>query len=289
MLPIPRSEMAWATAARGRMHVVGGYGLQQVNRPYHHIYDPAADRWTDGAPIPLGANHIGIVATQDTVWCFGGMIDQNRNPHREAFAYDIAADRWRGIAPLPRAFGAMSAAHLDGKIHLLGGAAGVTQQERRSVPWHVVYDIAADRYETLPDMPGFPLDHKGVVTMEDRIHVIGGRINSFATNVGHHRVFRPATGQWQDRAPMPTPRSGHGTAILAGRIFCMGGEETGKVFAQMESYDPATNTWQSHAPMITARHGLGCAAIGDRIYVAGGGPIVGGGVQSAIHEAFSLG
>jgi len=25
-LPLPRSETAWATVARGRMHIVGGYG-----------------------------------------------------------------------------------------------------------------------------------------------------------------------------------------------------------------------------------------------------------------------
>src|SRR5688500_15198112 len=31
-LPIPRSEMAWATAAAGRMHVVGGYGEGRVDR-----------------------------------------------------------------------------------------------------------------------------------------------------------------------------------------------------------------------------------------------------------------
>lgn len=43
-LPLPRSEMAWATVCRGRMHVIGGYGEQQVNRNYHHVYDPAADR-----------------------------------------------------------------------------------------------------------------------------------------------------------------------------------------------------------------------------------------------------
>jgi len=44
-LPLPRSEMAWATAAQGRMHIVGGYGEGQVNRAYHHIYDPRAPGW----------------------------------------------------------------------------------------------------------------------------------------------------------------------------------------------------------------------------------------------------
>jgi hypothetical protein len=37
------------------------------------------------------------------------------------------------------------------------------------------------------------------------------------------------------------------------------------------------------------RRGLGAVAIGDQICVAGGGPIVGGEVRSAVHEAFTLG
>jgi hypothetical protein len=41
--------------------------------------------------------------------------------------------------------------------------------------------------------------------------------------------------------------------------------------------------------MTTPRHGLGAVAIGDLILVAGGGPIVGGNIQSAVHEAFTLG
>ncbi|HXF53608.1 MAG TPA: hypothetical protein VNK52_05735 [Hyphomicrobiaceae bacterium] len=43
------------------------------------------------------------------------------------------------------------------------------------------------------------------------------------------------------------------------------------------------------APMPTPRHGLGAALIGDFIHLAGGGPVMGGGVQSAVHEAFTLG
>lgn len=54
-LPLPRSEMAWATAWAGRVHIVGGYGEGRVDRTYHHIYDPAKDIWLDGAPLPRGA------------------------------------------------------------------------------------------------------------------------------------------------------------------------------------------------------------------------------------------
>ena len=81
-------------------------------------------------------------------------------------------------------------------------------------------------------------------------------------------------------------------------IFAMGGEagriEQGrpiqaKVFGQMESYDPTADTWQQHAPMTTPRHAVGATVIGDWIYVAGGGAVLGGSVQSAVHEAFTLG
>jgi hypothetical protein len=59
-LPLPRSEMAWATEHAGRMHLVGGYAEQRVDRPYHHVYDPANDQWTVAAPLPRGANHVGV-------------------------------------------------------------------------------------------------------------------------------------------------------------------------------------------------------------------------------------
>jgi len=53
-------------------------------------------------------------------------------------------------------------------------------------------------------------------------------------------------------------------------------------------YDPATNTWQSHAAMPIPRHAVAAVTIGNWIYVAGGGAVLGGSVQSAVHEAFTL-
>ena len=90
------------------------------------------------------------------------------------------------------------------------------------------------------------------------------------------------------RNPLPTARSGHGAVLYRDQIFIMGGEGSNRVYGQNED-DPKADRWQSYAPMTTPRHGLGAVAIGDFIHVAGGGPIMGGGVQSAVHEAFTLG
>lgn len=294
-LPLPRSEMAWGVEFGGRMHVVGGYGEQRVDRAYHHVFDPADGRWRDMAPLPRGANHVAVAAAPDRIYAFGGFLEQNRKPDANAFVWDPAADKWSAVAPMSRERGAAGAVWLDGKLHVIGGAA-LPEKERASVGWHEVYDPQADKWEIRKALPG-ARDHVGIVAHAGLIHVIGGRFNTFEYNTGLHHVYDPKRDQWEARAPLPTPRSGHGLVIYKGRFFAMGGEEgewrngqlTGKVFGQMESYDPATDSWQSHAPMITPRHGLGAALLSDgRIHVAGGGPVVGGGVQSAIHESFAI-
>ena len=140
-------------------------------------------------------------------------------------------------------------------------------------------------------------DHVGVVAHNSAIHIIGGRFNTFEYNTGLHHVYLPARETWEERAPLPTARSGHGLVVYRGRFFAMGGEggsiergvtRNARVFGQMESYDPAADTWESHAPMPTPRHAVGAVSIGDWIYVAGGGAVLGGAVQSSVHEAFSL-
>jgi N-acetylneuraminic acid mutarotase len=294
-LPLPRSEMAWATATQGRMHVVGGYGEGAVNRAYHHVYDPPSDRWLVGAPLPRGANHVAVCSDGGWVWAFGGFIEQNRRSDTHAYAYEIASDRWHEIAPLPRPRGAAAAVVLDGKIHLIGGASEPAS-ERASVGWHEVYDPKADQWSVRKALPG-ARDHVGCVADGGRIHVIGGRFNTFEYNTGLHHAYLPAADTWELRAALPTERSGHGLVVYRGRYWAMGGEggtivngmpRQPKVFGQLESYDPGSDTWLQHAPMTTPRHAVGAAAIGDWIYVAGGGAVLGGAVQSAVHEAFTL-
>jgi N-acetylneuraminic acid mutarotase len=291
-LPLPRSEMAWATAWAGKMHVIGGYAEQRVDREYHHVYDPQADRWTTAAPVPRGANHVGVVADAGRIYAFGGFTEQNRAAHTGAFVYDVASDRWRDLPPLSRARGAAGVVALNGKIHVIGGATDPSG-ERASIAWHEVYDPQTDRWEMRKALPG-ARDHAGVMAHNGVIHVIGGRFNTFEYNTSLHHVYLPEQDTWVTRAAMPTVRSGHGLVLLRGRFWAMGGETgryengalTGIVHGQLESYDPATDSWQSHAPMPTPRHGLGAVTLGEAIHVAGGGPVVGGGIQSSTHEAF---
>jgi hypothetical protein len=286
-LPLPRSEMAWATASANRMHVVGGYAEQRVDRPYHHVYDPVADRWTAAAPLPRGANHVGVEFLEGRLYAIGGFVEQNRRPHAECFVWDPQRDAWTSIAPLPSPCGSVACVAVAGVLHGIGGAVGDTFAEKRSVDWHVVYDPKADRWSRRAPLPT-GRDHVGALAANGVIHVIGGRVNDFNTNSNLHHVFDANADKWEPRHPIPTARSGHGAVLYRSRIFVMGGEGSQRVFGQNEGYDPAKDAWEQYAPMTTPRHGLGAALVGDAIHVAGGGPVMGGGVQSAVHEAFTL-
>jgi hypothetical protein len=173
-------------------------------------------------------------------------------------------------------------------VHVIGGAVGDSNEARRSIDRHLAYDPQADRWSERRPLP-LGRDHMGAVLAEGRIHVIGGRVGTFHTNSALHHAYDPATDAWEQCEPLPTPRSGHGAVLWRGRIHCMGGEGTNQVFGTHEAYDPATDAWTAFAPMATPRHGTGAVALGDFIHVAGGGPIVGGGVKSAVHEAFTVG
>lgn len=286
-LPVPRSEMAWAVAREGRMHLVGGYGEQRVDRPYHHVYSPGRDAWTAAAPLPRGANHVGVAVVGGRLYAIGGFMEQNRRPHGDCFVHDAAADRWERIAPLPAPCGSVACVGVGTLLHGIGGAVGDTFPAKRSVDWHLVYDPGADRWERRAPMPT-ARDHTGALLVRALVHVVGGRVDSFHTNSNLHHVYDPARDRWESRRPLPTARSGHGAVLYRERIFVMGGEGTERVFGQNEAYDPATDRWEAHTPMLTPRHGVGAAAVGDQIHVVGGGPIVGGDIQSAVHEAFTL-
>jgi N-acetylneuraminic acid mutarotase len=69
---------------------------------------------------------------------------------------------------------------------------------------------------------------------------------------------------------MPTARYGFGIAVVAGKIYAIGGQSDGSPVNTNEEYDPATNTWATKADMPTPRVGPAMAVWQDKIYVMSG-------------------
>ena len=84
--------------------------------------------------------------------------------------------------------------------------------------------------------------------------------------------FRP---RWMEFAPMPTPRSEVGVAILDHVIYVVGGlSPAGDVGTVVEAYQVLGDTWEKRAPLPVSVNHAGVAAVftpaGPRLYVIGG-------------------
>ena len=293
-LPLPRSEMAWATAWAGRMYIVGGYGEGRVDRAYHHVYDPRDDRWFNAAPLPRGANHVAVVADAGQVYALGGFINKSQSGS-ECICLRCGCrqvDGHRTIATFARCGRGGRARRKDTSDRRRRRS----HQRARQRRWHEVYDPQTDKWEIRKALPA-ARDHVGAVAHNGMIHIIGGHFNTFEYNTDlHHVTCRRSThGRSERRCLRRVPATALSSTATASSQWAANTACRTKVryrkalcSVRWRVTIPQTNTWQSHAPMTDAGHAVGATTIGDAIYVAGGGAVTGGSVQSSVHEAFTL-
>lgn len=284
-----RTEVAVAVLG-GKIYVVGGFekpGLSNVMSlsitPSLEVYDPATDRWTAKAPLPVGLHHVGIGVAGGRLYVIGGYARSGINiwsPVATVYAYDPTTDRWAERAPMPTARGALAVAEVGGKLYAIGGF-----DRKANVAAVEAYDPTLDRWETRSPLPT-PRDHLATATVDGKIYAIGGRVNGdYGRNLAAVEMYDPMADRWTGVADLPTARSGITASVLNGMIYVFGGEGSAGTFRENEAYDPQRDKWRPMAPMPTARHGLGSAAVDGRIYVIGGGPTPGGSFSDA-NEVF---
>ena len=101
-------------ALGGRLYVVGGVG--RTDRTL--IYEASRDRWTTGAPLPAGRDHLRAVVYHGEIWAIGGRSDA---PTDRVDIYNPKTGRWRSGPDLPRPMSAMAVGVLEDKVHVVGG------------------------------------------------------------------------------------------------------------------------------------------------------------------------
>ena len=302
--PIPQvaNEVVGA-AVNGQFLVYGGLS-DFVAQGYFFMYDPLTDQWTSLPKPPEPVHHAAAVGIGSRFYVFGGFRKPDDGtrywmPVNSTWAFDLSSRRWERLAPMPTARGALTAAAAGNTVYVIGGAAvpvwakekGLTFQfggEQSSA--NEVYDAGEDKWTRAnPMLTG--RNHMNCGLIDGKIYVVGGRVGSAfvgaSTNIAANEAYDVAKDAWEPKALMPTPRSGHGVAVLRGRLHAIGGEGVQGsflgVFRAHEVYDPTANTWALYPPMLTARHGYAIATIGDSIYTAtvmntpgtGGGPATG--------------
>lgn len=302
LAPFPEpSEELLGTSLNGKVYAFAGLAPGWKPKALVYEYDPAANTWTKKKPMALPSHHVAIVASENRIYAFGGYKYPDSGaaswePIDNAWEYDPVGDEWKALKPMPNKRGAASAAIVDGKIYVIGGAGvtpGSSETNIHPARRHQVfgnvdeYDPKTDTWRARAALPT-PRNHHATAAVNGKIYVIGGRIGAAFITSGSNtdvvEAYDPATDTWSrplDR--MPSPRSAVGWAVWQNRIYVVGGETQDRrmlgAFRAVEAYDPAINQWRIMPSMPNPRHGLAVAVVGDRLYT------VSGDAQSALSGA----
>ena len=139
-------------ALNGNLYVVGGNDTPVGGGAMPmFVYASESDSWSQSdALLPTGREHLAVVAAEGKLFVIGGRYNQDHNvPTLEI--YDPQTDSWTRGPDMPTPASGLTAAYMDGRIHVTGGedliASTVINQ-------HQVLDLATMTWEQLPDLPG---------------------------------------------------------------------------------------------------------------------------------------
>jgi N-acetylneuraminic acid mutarotase len=134
-LPTQRNHLAVA-AINGKVYVAGGRFEAGNTAPMTdilEIYDPATNRWSQGARMPTVRGGINGLVANGCFHVFGGEgnAPDPKGIFHEHEAYDPATNAWTELADMPiPVHGVTGAAFLNGLIYLPAGAAARGGGER---------------------------------------------------------------------------------------------------------------------------------------------------------------
>ena len=106
------------------------------------------------------------------------------------------------------------------------------------------------------------------MVLDGKIYVMGGIGANVLDTV---EVYDPQADSWQRVASMPQCLCNHAAAVIGGKIYVTGGDDSQE--SQMNSvyvYDPQAGAWAQLASMGIARRCHASAAVGGKLYVFGG-------------------
>jgi len=133
----------------GKIHAIGGRGLDKVTVATHEVYDPSTGQWSQGAPLPTARDHMGVIVVDGRIHVIGGRTESTSDNTRLHDVYDPATNSWQSAAPLPTARSAGAATYYHGLILYAGGECrkGKTFFENEA------YDPKTNRWLTLAPLP----------------------------------------------------------------------------------------------------------------------------------------
>ena len=118
----------------------------------------------------------------------------------------------------------------------------------------------------LSDMPTARFNFR-VTRINDELYMMGGFSPGFLQTV---EAYNLKTRKWSRKADLPVRKNWFGACMLDGKLYTVGGRNSGGPISRVDVYDAKSNTWERKADMPTSRMNVEVAAIEGRLYAVGG-------------------
>lgn len=269
---MPRPALEPGVGVLGQQVVVAGGFTTVAGEISARVdaFDIQDQAWTALPDAPVRWTNANLATVGATLYLLGGFEGTEQVARGAAFALDSVTNTWSALAPMAEAEarGAAGVVGAPGRVYLLGGASTTS-----ALASCLFYDIAADRWERLPDLPA-PRAHPAAMRRTDGALIVAGGFESRDASAprGETWLLPPGGDAWQVIAPIPGEpvRSGCAYGLVVGQLVCAGGDSSAAVASTVDAYDPYDNEWASVEAMPVARAGTQGASLGSKLYVPGG-------------------
>ncbi len=185
-------------------------------------------------------------------------------------AFELANESFSECPDLPRNLHHVAMAAGEGKVFASGGYVSLPfNQDPDGALFMLDVANGAEQWIELSRLPA-PLGQHAMFYRDGAVWLIGGE--SQGETLGSLQVYDLSTGEWSERAAMPTARHSHAFALDQERLYVTGGRsaELGLHSLVIEAYDFASDSWSGlpDAPFPLAGHGA--AVFEGRLHVFGG-------------------
>lgn len=289
-MPFARDELR-AAAAGGRIFILNGQTVEEdgdiISIGEAWEYDPATGKYSRIPDTPVAVDHAAAVTYRGDVYLVGG--DSNDEPTGGLWRYSPRAQAWEELPPMQNPRAGHAAAVIGDRLYVVGGTSdsGFAGAEEQPLSSLEIYDFRTGEWSQGSDMPT-PRHHMSAAELDGRLYAIGGRMpGDFSLDVVER--FDPASGEWEEIAPLPLGTGGPSAVTAGGMIVVAGGGDdiTFWVTPATWGYDPEDGGWRRLPDLRVPRHGQASAVVGDRVYIFGGAPCGGYG-RTARAESLSI-
>ncbi|HZN66151.1 MAG TPA: kelch repeat-containing protein [Tepidisphaeraceae bacterium] len=180
---------------------------------------------------------------------------------------------WTAGTPIPVGRHEAGVAVANGQVYVFGGYFNTSIDATRRVDR---YDLAADRWTRLADMPE-AITHAGVAVDGDTVWVVGGFVgDNPGPSTSHVWKYDVSENAWTAGPALPAARAAGGLVKVGRTLHYFSGLGAGDMYTAPDEADhyvldlDGGTRWTSGAPLPNPRNHIGAAEVGGKIYAIGG-------------------